>query len=151
MSQSKLGPRTVAAAVRASLPEIENWISNGVKREEIAVELSQRYNIEVSLHSMAKALYRVRQEHNVSGLHNPESTGLHKPKGNLTSDTSTVKEAENKPEAESKIDIPADLKHTTLEDEGRSHFTQSDFSKIDEEAEKEMESVKQSKARKRGF
>lgn len=147
MNQPDLKPRNLSAAVRIRLNDIEAWLDAGISRPEIADTLRTEYGFDVTIRALDQALYRARKRKE-NGLHNPKYNGLHNPE-------------DNKSPAHRAADLPAktqaassekdDARPKTLEDEGRSHFTQSDFSKIDEEAQREMESVRQSQARKKGF
>lgn len=143
MNQPNLTPRNLSAAVRIRLGDIEAWLDAGVSRTEIAETLQTEYGFPVTVRALDQALYRARKRRE-DGLHNPKHNGLHNPKMQQPPVTSEVAAETASPIAE-----PATPK--TLEDEGRSHFTKSDFSKIDEEAEKEMEAVKNSKAARKGY
>lgn len=147
MNQPDLKPRNLSAAVRIRLDDIEAWLNAGISRPEIANTLKSEYGFDVTVRALDQALYRTRKR-KISGLHNPKIIGLHNPESTKSPAQNAGDLPETTPAASSEKD---DDRPKTLEDEGRTHFTQSDFSKIDEEAQKEMESVRQSQARKKGF
>jgi hypothetical protein len=147
MNQPDLKPRNLSAAVRIRLNDIEAWLDAGISRPEIADTLKSEYGFDVTIRALDQALYRARKRKD-SGLHNPKNIGLHNPETDKLPAQGAGNLAATTPAASSE---KGDTRPKTLEDEGRTHFTQSDFSKIDEEAQKEMESVRQSQARKKGF
>lgn len=147
MNQPDLKPRNLSAAVRIRLNDIEAWLDAGISRPEIADTLKSEYGFDVTIRALDQALYRARKRKE-NGLHNPKNIGLHNPEASKSPAQSADDLLTATLAASSAKD---DARPKTLEDEGRTHFTKSDFSKIDEEAQKEMESVRQSQARKKGF
>lgn len=147
MNQPDLKPRNLSAAVRFRLNDIEAWLDAGISRPEIADTLKSEYGFDVTIRALDQALYRARKRKE-SGLHKPNYSGLHNPKNGDASVLPTSDAPKKGPDALPEKDK---VNTGTLEDKGRTHFTESDFSDIEEEAQREMESVRQSQARKKGF
>lgn len=150
MNQPNLTPRNLSAAVRIRLDDIEAWLDAGVSRPEIAETLQTEYGFSVTVRALDQALYRARKRRE-DGLHNPKNSGLHNPETKISPALPAREKTTNTGNADSKIVNAEPAKPETLEDKGRSHFTPSDFSQISEEAEKEMELVRNSKAAKKGY
>lgn len=150
MNQPNLTPRNLSAAVRIRLDDIEAWLDAGVSRPEIAETLQTEYGFSVTVRALDQALYRARKRRE-DGLHNPKNIGLHNPEPKLSPALPAREQSKSTSDADSKSVNTEPAKPETLEEQGRSHFTQSDFSQIDEDTEKEMELVRNSKAAKKGY
>ncbi|EPN9162959.1 hypothetical protein ACT4EA_004155 [Escherichia coli] len=146
MNQPNLKPRNLSAAVRMRLHDIEAWLDAGVSRTEIAETLEAEYEFSVTVRALDQALYRARKRKE-DGLRNPILNGLRNPK----SQHHSANRAEAKTAAAPNEPVNDAPPVKTLKDEGRNHFTPTDFSNINEETETQMDLVKKSIAKKKGF
>lgn len=138
MNQPNLQPRNLSAAVRMRLQDIEAWLDAGVSRTEIAETLEAEYGFSVTVRALDQALYRARKRKE-DGLHNPKSQ----------QQSASKAEAKTAAAPDEPVNDAPPVK--TLKDEGRNHFTPTDFSNINEETETQMDLVKKSIAKKKGF
>ena len=150
MAAEQMKRTNASAVVRSLLQAIEDAMEKGSTRLDVMEWINAQYGLNMNIKSFELALYRARKSAEKNGLHNPKENGLHNPKpeilpGNMTHNV-------EKQISDSGENVHAEKpEFKTIEDEGRSHLTQNDFSKIREESESEMDAVRKSIANKKRF
>ncbi|MDD2859566.1 MAG: hypothetical protein PHT60_15490 [Acidiphilium sp.] len=81
-----LSGSTVAAKLRAVMPDIDRKVRDGVRHEEI-IEALEAAGLSVNLNTFRSYLYRYRRKHGADARTAPPERSFHRPDGNPAGET----------------------------------------------------------------